>query len=187
MRLLSKVKDASGSGKGKLWREAFEVLGPTFGTKDKMVSASADLGSGARWINSSRPNAGPSMLGRGTGQEELDRPQFGNGTRRPSTTSSTDAAGPTASGSGLRKDQTSPPSDESTRHKSALSPSRPQLPGDWTRKTKRAVGPGLYNQGNTCFLNSTLQALIHTPPLALGFLDRREHDPKLCVAPWATF
>ena len=28
------------------------------------------------------------------------------------------------------------------------------------------IGPGFYNDGNSCYLNSTLQCLIHTPPLA---------------------
>jgi len=43
----------------------------------------------------------------------------------------------------------------------ALSPrfARPQL---------RAVG--LYNRGNTCYLNSVMQALLHTPPLATAML-----------------
>eukprot|EP01038_Epipyxis_sp_PR26KG_P006907 gene6907-9459_t len=29
-----------------------------------------------------------------------------------------------------------------------------------------AVGPGFYNDGNSCYLNSTLQCLVHTAPLA---------------------
>ena len=31
-------------------------------------------------------------------------------------------------------------------------------------------GVGLHNHENTCFLNATLQCLIHTPPLAEGAL-----------------
>ncbi|CAN0012160.1 unnamed protein product [Lampetra planeri] len=42
----------------------------------------------------------------------------------------------------------------------------------WERVQR--VGAGLHNLGNTCFLNSTLQCLAYTPPLA-NYLMSREH------------
>lgn len=36
------------------------------------------------------------------------------------------------------------------------------------------VGAGLHNLGNTCFLNSTVQCLTYTPPLA-NYLLSKEH------------
>jgi ubiquitin C-terminal hydrolase len=35
---------------------------------------------------------------------------------------------------------------------------------NWTKVSR--VGPGFFNDGNTCYLNSTLQCLVHTPAIA---------------------
>ncbi|KAM6339420.1 ubiquitin carboxyl-terminal hydrolase 42-like isoform 1-T2 [Alca torda] len=44
---------------------------------------------------------------------------------------------------------------------------------DWQQRQR--AGAGLHSLGNTCFLNSVLQCLTHTPPLA-NYLLSREHS-----------
>lgn len=41
------------------------------------------------------------------------------------------------------------------------------------------IGPGFYNSGNTCFLNSVLQCITYTPPLVAYFL-KKPHK-KTCT------
>ncbi|KAM9838110.1 uncharacterized protein usp42 [Aulostomus maculatus] len=53
----------------------------------------------------------------------------------------------------------------------------------WTQVHR--IGAGLQNMGNTCFLNSALQCLSYTPPLANYMLTREHsktcHEPGFCM------
>jgi ubiquitin C-terminal hydrolase len=48
---------------------------------------------------------------------------------------------------------------------------------DMQWKAVRKIGAGLHNMGNTCFLNSTLQCLTYTAPLA-NYLMTDDHPQK---------
>ncbi|KAJ2822924.1 hypothetical protein FBU31_004446, partial [Coemansia sp. 'formosensis'] len=78
---------------------------------------------------------------------------------KPTDTSSVDATG-LVEGSGFR------------RAAHSLFPSE-RLAESW--RMVRPIGPGLNNLGNTCFLNSVLQCLTYTAPLAEYMLSR-EHS-----------
>ncbi|KAL3694055.1 hypothetical protein R1sor_007706 [Riccia sorocarpa] len=58
------------------------------------------------------------------------------------------------------------------------------MPLQWP--TAQRIGAGLSNLGNTCFLNSVLQCLTYTPPLA-GYLQSGQHKMSCRVAGFCAF
>ncbi len=51
-------------------------------------------------------------------------------------------------------------------------------------KRVRSIGAGLYNMGNTCFLNSVLQCLAYTPPLVNYLLSGKHKEQCEYVCVW---
>lgn len=45
----------------------------------------------------------------------------------------------------------------------------------WDKPDEWSVGAGMMNMGNTCYLNSTLQALFHVPALVNWLLSDKQH------------
>ncbi|KAI0677336.1 hypothetical protein C8Q78DRAFT_1065906 [Trametes maxima] len=57
----------------------------------------------------------------------------------------------------------------------------PDIPIEMSWPSGAIVGAGLNNTGNTCFLNSALQCLLHTPPLLHILLKHTKSEP--CRSP----
>ncbi|KAI9068517.1 cysteine proteinase [Trametes sanguinea] len=78
-------------------------------------------------------------------------------------------------------------SPKAAQNAAAVNKMLPDIPIDTAWPSGYTIGSGLHNTGNTCFLNSALQCLLHTPPLLHVLLKHSKSEPcrvkgLFCVA-----